>query len=247
MTRISLALALVLACDSAYAAPAWVARSDAYTQPVLKDTGKYQPEEASELGDESFDTAVADFKPRDYERQLLDAEKRLKALRRQRALEQDAKVGQDLDILIDSREKLIASMKLERQYLLNYVNVGELVYAGLNGLLDPRNKPERQKAALVRARGDERLAARDLIGPYRGEVEEGLNNNATYMDSIEALFKKARLTGWEDDFAALKAQVKDYDDWVKSRILPRARKCAYPRRSTPTAWSTWAWTSRPSS
>jgi hypothetical protein len=248
MTRISLALALALAYGGAFAAaPAWVARSDAYTQPVLKDTGKYQPEEASELGDESFDTAVADFKPRDYERQLLDAEKRLKALRRQRALEQDAKLSQDLEILIDSREKLIASMKLERQYLLNYVNVGELVYAGLNGLLDPRNKPERQKAALVRlkryagketgyapiatlvrARGDERLAAKGLIGPligpYRGEVEEGLNNNATYMDGIEALFKKANLTGWEADFAALKAQVRDYDDWVKSRLLPRARK-----------------------
>jgi uncharacterized protein (DUF885 family) len=134
-------------------------------------------------------------------------------------------------------------MKLEHQYLLNYVNVGELVYGGLNALLDPRNKPERQKAALVRlkryvgkengytpiatlvrARSEERLANKGLIGPYIGEVEEGLNNNATYMEGIEALFKKAGLQGWEADFAALKAQVKDYDDWVKVRILPRARK-----------------------
>jgi hypothetical protein len=246
MSRIgrSIALALAFTSGSALAAaPAWVARSDAYTQPVLKDTGKFAPEESSQLGDESFDTAVADFKPRDYERQLLDTEKRLKELRRQRASEKDAKVRQDLDILISSREKLIASMKLEHQYLLNYVNVGELVYGGLNALLDPRNKPERQKAALlrlkryvgkengytpiatlVRARSEERLASKALIGPYIGEVEEGLNNNATYMDGIEALFKKAGLTGWEADFALLKTQVKEYDDWVKGRILPRARK-----------------------
>jgi hypothetical protein len=233
----------VCAADSKTGTPEWVARSDAYTQPVLKDTGKYQPEESTELGDESFDTAVADFKPRDYERQLADTEKRLQALRRERAAEKDVKVRQDLDILIDSREKLIAGMKLERQYLLNYVNVGELVYGGLRALLDTRNKPARQKlalvrlkryagteggytpiATLVRARTEERLATKGLIGPYVGEVEDGLNNNATYMNGIEELLKKDGLTGWEADFAALKTQVKAYDEWVKSRILPRARK-----------------------
>jgi hypothetical protein len=244
MLRPGFGLALILVAGSALsAAPAWVARSDAYTQPVLKDTGKYQPEESTELGDESFDTTVADFKPRDYERQLADTEQRLRDLRRQRAAENDVKVCQDLDILIDSREKLIASMRLERRYLLNYVNVGELVYGGLRALLDARNKPQRQKLALVRlkryagkeagyapmadlvrARGEERLAAKGLIGPYVGEVEEGLNNNATYMDGIEELLKKDGLTGWEADFAALKGQVKAYDDWVRKRILPRARK-----------------------
>lgn len=246
MSRIRrhLGLALLLASSTAFSAtPAWVARSDAYTQPVLKDTGKYVPEDATELGDESFDTAVVDLKPRYYERELGDTEKRLKALRVQRAREQDPKVRQDLDILIDSREKKIATMKLEHQYLLNYMNVGELVYGGLRALLDPRNKPERQKLALVRlkryagkeagytpiallakARGEERLADRKLIGPYVGEVEEGLNNNATYMDGIEELFKKAGVAGWEADFAALKSQAADYDAWVKEHIVPRARK-----------------------
>ncbi|MFS2213213.1 DUF885 domain-containing protein [Telluria sp. Tellsp104] len=241
---IRLGLALLFASGAACAAaPAWVARSDAYTQPVLKDTGKYVPEESTELGDESVDTQVADFKPRVWERELADTEKRLAELRRQRAQEQDVKVRQDLDILIDSREKKIATMKLEHKYLLEYVNVGEVVYGGLRALLDPRNKPERQKLALVRlkryagkeagyapiatlarARGEERLAGKTLIGPYVGEVEEGLNNNATYLDGIEELFKKANISGWESDFAALKAQVKDYDDWVRNRLMPRTRK-----------------------
>ena len=241
---IRLGLALLFASGAVCAAaPAWVARSDAYTQPVLKDTGKYVPEESTELGDENYDTQVADLKPRVYERELADTEKRLAELRRQRAQEKDVKVRQDLDILIDSREKKIATMKLEHQYLLEYVNVGEVVYGGLRALLDPRNKPERQKLALVRlkryagkdvgyapiatlarARGEERLANKTLIGPYVGEVEEGLNNNATYMDGIEELFKKANVTGWEGDFAALKAQVKEYDDWIRSRLMPRTRK-----------------------
>jgi hypothetical protein len=250
MSRIGRSLALVsipaivLASGSSIAAaPAWVARSDAYAQPVLKDMGKYHPEASSELGDESFDTAVADFKPRGYERELADTEKRLAELRRERALETDPKVRQDLDILIESRQKQIATMKLERQYLLDYTDVGEFVYGGLQALLDPRNKPERQKlalarlkryagrepgytpiASLVRARTEERLGDKALIGPYVGEVEESLHNQGTYLDGIAAMFKKAGVTGWEDDFAALKAQVKDYDDFVRTRVLPRARK-----------------------
>jgi hypothetical protein len=241
--RKPLGLALLVASGIVSAAPAWVARSDAYTQPVLKDTGKYQTEESTALGDESFDTQVADFKPRVYERALADTEQRLASLRRERAQEPDVKVRQDLDILIDSRAKIIATMKLEHQYLLDYTNVGELVYGGLRALLDPRNKPERQKlalirlkryagkeagytpiATLVRARAEERLADKALIGPYVNEVEEGLHNNQAYMDGIEAMFKKANVAGWESDFAALKAQVKDYDDWVRHRILPRTRK-----------------------
>jgi hypothetical protein len=242
-SRLATLAALLVAANLAAAAPAWVAKSDAYAQPVLQDAGKFQPENASSLGSEEFDTAVADFRPRDYERELADTEKRLASLRRQRAAEQDPKVRQDLDILIDSREKKIASMKLERQYLLNYVNVAELMYNGLQVLLDPRNKPERQKTALVRLkryvgnekgyaplatlvrqRGEERLARKGLIGPYVGEVEDGLNNNPTYLEGIAELFRAAKLTGWEADFATMKAQVKAYDDWIRASIVPRARK-----------------------
>ena len=223
--------------------PAWVARSDAYTQPVLQDTGRYHPESSTSLGDDSFDTAVADFKPRAYERELADTERRLADLRRQRAAETDPKVRQDLDILIDSRTKHIATMTLEHRTLLDYVNVGELVYGGLQGLLEPRNKPARQQralerlkayvgrapgatpiATLARERTQERLGDKALIGPYVGEVEEGLRNNATYMAGIADMFKKAKITGWESDFAVLQEQVKAYDDFVKSHLLPRARQ-----------------------
>ncbi|HEX8604013.1 MAG TPA: DUF885 domain-containing protein [Pseudoduganella sp.] len=236
-------LSTAIAPGLAHSAPAWVAKSDAYTQPVLQDTGRYQPENASSLGSEEFDTAVADFRPRDYERELADTEKRLASLRTQLGAEKDPKVRQDLDILIDSREKKIASMKLQRQYLVTYVNVAELVYGGLQVLLEPRNKPERQKAALVRLkryvgrdtgfapiatlvrqRTEEQLARKGLTGPYVGEVEDGLNNNPTYLDGIAELFKAAKLTGWEADFATLRTQVKAYDDWTRASILPRTRK-----------------------
>ncbi|MGB9989036.1 DUF885 domain-containing protein [Pseudoduganella rhizocola] len=240
----SISIALLIISGSAFAAtPTWVARSDAYAQPVLQDTGRFAPEQSSQLGNAEFDTAVADFKPRDYERELASTEQRLASLRQLRVKESDPKVRQDLDILIASRVKKIDAMKLQRQYLLEYTNAGEVVYDGLRSLLDPRNKPERQAAALVRlkryagkeagytpiaslirARTEERFASKGLIGPYIGEVEEGLNNNPTYMEGIADLFRKAKLSGWEADLAALTAQVKAFDEWTRSAIIPRARK-----------------------
>jgi hypothetical protein len=240
----SISIALFIISGSAFAAPpAWVARSDAYAQPVLQDTGRFAPERSSALGNAEFDTAVADYKPKDYERELANTEQRLASLRQQRAKESDPKVKQDLDILIASRVKAIESMKLQRQYLLDYTNAGELVYDGLRSLLDPRNKPERQAVALVRlkryagkeagytpiatlirARTEERFAHKGLIGPYIGEIEEGLNNNPTYMEGIADLFRKAKLAGWEADLAALTAQIKAFDEWTRGAIIPRARK-----------------------
>jgi uncharacterized protein (DUF885 family) len=236
-------LALLAISGSALAAPAWVAKSDAYTQQLLLDRAKYTPESASNLGLEQFDTSVMPLKAHEYERRLADTQKRLDWLRQQRTREADAKVRQDLDILIAERARAIDTMKLEHQYLLDYLDVSQTVFGSLQALLDPRNKPERQKAALVRlrryagreagyqpiatlarARAQEELARKGLIGPYVGEVEQALDNSATYMEGLDDLFRKVKLAGWEDDLAALKTQVKEYDAWVRAHILPRARK-----------------------
>jgi uncharacterized protein (DUF885 family) len=243
MLRRIVSLALLTLSGSAFAAPAWVAKSDAYTRQLMLDNAKYVPESASNLGLEQFDTSVMPLKEHEYERQLADTQKRLEWLRQQRTREPDAKVRQDLDILIAQRTRAIDTMKLEHQYLLNYLDVSETVFDSLRSLLDPRNKPERQKAALVRlrryvgrepgyqplaalarARAQEELGRKGLIGPYVEEVEQALNNSATYMDGLDELFRAAKLTGFEDDLAALKAQVKDYNAWVRAHILPRARK-----------------------
>jgi uncharacterized protein (DUF885 family) len=243
MLRRIISLALLTLSGSAFAAPAWVAKSDAYTRQLMLDNAKYVPESASNVGLEQFDTSVMPLKEHEYERQLADTQKRLEWLRQQRTREPDAKVRQDLDILIAQRARAIDTMKLEHQYLLNYLDVSETVFDSLRSLLDPRNKPERQKAALVRlrryvgrepgyqplaalarARAQEELGRKGLIGPYVEEVEQALNNSATYMDGLDELFRAAKLTGFEDDLAALKAQVKDYNAWVRAHILPRARK-----------------------
>lgn len=240
----SASLSLLLAASVAQAAPlpAWVARSNLLAEPVLQDQGRFLPEAASANGKDVFDTAVIDLAPKLYERRLAALAALRDALVTQRAIESDPRVRQDLDILIASRERAISRQQVEHQYLLGPVNASGIVNFGLSTLLDARNKPERQARALVRLkryagldagyapvatlareRTEEELARSGLIGPYVEELKQQLDNTGHFLKGLENLFTKAKLTGWEADFAALGKQLRDYDDWLRRNVLPRAR------------------------
>jgi uncharacterized protein (DUF885 family) len=67
------------------------------------------------------------------------------------------------------------------------------------------------------------MAKTAVIFPSKDEVETELGRNSNYVDGIAALFKKYKLTGWEDSYSKLKAELADYDAWVRANILPKAR------------------------
>jgi uncharacterized protein (DUF885 family) len=109
--------------------------------------------------------------------------------------------------------------------------------------LDPRIPKERQKTLLVRlqkyaglAKGyrpitelaadrlNERLKANPkLLGPFKGEVEQALNDAPTMIKGIKDLLAKSGLEGWEPTYAALEKQLAAYNDNVRQQILTRAR------------------------
>ena len=240
----SIGLSLLLAASFAQAAPVpeWVARSNALAEPVLQEQGRFFPEGASSNGKDEFDTAIIDLAPKIYERRLASLRAVRDALAAQRDKESDPRVRQDLDILIHSRELSISAQEVQHQYLIGPSNVAGLVNFGLSTLLDPRNKPERQARALVRLkryagleagytpvatlareRTEEELARSGLIGPYVEELKQQLDNTGHFLKGLESLFTKAKLTGWEADFAVLSKQLRDYDDWLREKVLPRAR------------------------
>jgi hypothetical protein len=240
-------VAIILAAASCLAGalaapPAWVERSNKLAEPVLLDRGKFFPEGPSAQGKEEFDTGVADIGPRIVERRIADAEMRLASLRELRASEGHTKVRQDLDILIASRERDMNSQRLEHQFLIRYYDAAAIINFGLSSLLDPRNKPERQARALVRLkryagletaytpiakaardRTEEELARPGLIGPYVEDVKQRLDNTEIYLKGIAELFANAKLTGWEADLAVLSKQIREYNEWVRQAVIPRAR------------------------
>jgi uncharacterized protein (DUF885 family) len=234
---------LAVAASAAAGTPAWVERSNRIAEAVIRDRAQFFPEAPSSAGQEEFDTAVADFGPNYTERALAQTEKRLEALRALLAAESDRKVRQDLEILIASREQAIETLRLERRHLINTIYAPGTVNFGLSSLLDPRNRPERQARALARLkryagletgttplatqareRTEEELARPGLVGPYVGQVRRQLANTEFFLKGLAAAFKKAQLEGWQADFEVLSRQLREYNEWMRKNVLPRARE-----------------------
>ncbi len=237
-------LLLALAAASALAAPvpAWVQESDALAQPMLKTQALFGPEGAQKLGVEGVDDKVIDLGPGYSERYRAALEKIALELEAKLPTTRDPKVREDMQILIDSCRRQIESGKLEDSLLLPFYTPSKTAFSGIFALLDPRVPKERQAAALVRlrryaglepgstpiaelakARTEERLSDKKLLGPYRPEVEQALADSPRLVAGIGELFKKSGLTGYEPALAKLREQMEAYNRWVTEVILPRSR------------------------
>ena len=221
----------------------WVKESNQNAQIMLKVIAQFSPEQAGRLGVEGVDDKIRDLNKDVYQRSQAATEAAVAELKQRVAATQDARVKQDLEILIESGEKNLRSAKLERQYMLPYYDVAQIEFGGIRSLLDPQVPKDRQAAALERlkryaglvtgtqpltklaeARTAERFADKQLVGPYLEEVNQNLANTQTFVDGIKDLFTKSGLQGWEQPYAQLTLQLNDYDAWVKQNILPRARR-----------------------
>ena len=220
---------------------AWIEASDRYSNQVLETLGGFFPEWMSELGLERYDSEVRDLKPRHVERADAALGAIAAKLRAARLKEQDARVREDLDILVEAANRERHTAALEQRLLVPYRDLPREIYEGLQVLLDKRNADARRRhalerlrryagmtpgtrpiAELARARTMERTNA-GLIWPYRGEVEQQLNNCQRYVAGIAELFRASPVQGWEAPHERLAAQLQKHCDWVRSAVLPRAR------------------------
>jgi uncharacterized protein (DUF885 family) len=232
-----------LVCSALAAEPAWVARSNTNAQLLLQLMAKYNPESASRLGVDGFDEQITDLSRDQFEFANADSRAAISELEKRLAGETNSKVKQDLEILIESAQDRLRSRALNRKYFIPFVDVVSMVYGVTRGTLDPRIPKLRQQTLLVRLnkytgltngfrpitdlakeRTLERIKADPtLLGPYKGELDQALNDGPTLLSGIKDLLAKSDLKGWEKSYAALEQQCTTYNAWVKAEILPRAR------------------------
>lgn len=246
--RLALALAVSLAAvGSAHAdtpSPAWIERSNTDAKVVLDVMAKFNPEFASQIGVPGYDDKVVDLKP-DVDARSRAAMADAKAkLEKMLASEKDENVRQDLQIMIKAVDQQIEGIDLNHKYMLPYSDVGQMIFQGEFALLKDDVDAKRRPAALKRlecyvgkapgctpivdlakAQTQARIGEKDLIGPYKNEVEQKLGNTQRYTQGIRQLFAKYKLDNAEGKAAldAMDSQLKDYDTWVRSTIVPRAR------------------------
>jgi len=132
---------------------------------------------------------------------------------------------------------------LDHKYFIPFIDVAGTIFAVVQRTLDPRIPPARQRTVLARlakyagtAKGyrpmtelaKERTLERihadsHLIGPYRGQVERTISDFPTMVSGIKELLAKSGLKGWQAPYAALEKQLTNYNEWLKTEMLPRAR------------------------
>lgn len=245
--RLTLAAAVTFAIGAAHAQdtarPAdWIARSNADAQTLLDITARFSPESATDIGVKGYDEKTADLGP-DVDKRQREALVAAREKYTQRlAEEKDPNVHQDLQILIKQIDGNIKGIDLNDKYLLPWYDAGQIVFSGEFSLLNEQSTPEQNQAALgrlkcyvgmtqgctalvdeARARTNEKLGDKALLGPVKADVEQKLGNTQRYVDGIRKLFVEKKIAGSDEAMAKLDKQLKDYNAWVKKTVLPRSR------------------------
>ncbi len=235
-----LAAVMILPVDAADTG--WVAESDEHAQLVLEVLAKFNTEGAGRLGVDGLEEEIVDLGPGIYERGMQASRDVLAELQQREAKATHPKVKQDLGILIRAVEDNLRTSELNRNYMLPYFNMSQTAFFGVRGLIDAQVPRERYPAAVTRiekyaglaegyepiteqakARTRERFDVDGLVGPYRGEIEQDLERAESFVTGIEQLLAGTDLQGWEQSYEVLAGQLRDYNDWVRAEILPRAR------------------------
>ncbi|TAM94106.1 MAG: DUF885 domain-containing protein, partial [Rhodanobacteraceae bacterium] len=222
--------------------PAWVAKSNADAMVLMKALAQFNPEFASRFGVPGYDTRVIDLKPNVDQRTVQAMTQARATLQKNLATEKDSNVRQDLEIMIKAADRRIDRIKLDDRYLLDYNDVGQIIFQGEFGLLQDDVPADRRAHALDRLKCyvgmttgcspvtkeaatlfEAKAGNKKLLGPYKGEVEQNLANTPRYAEGVRKLFAKYKIDGAGPALDALQKQLDDYDAWVKSTVLPRAR------------------------
>jgi len=242
VTHRAFALALGLVFSLSASAADWIARSNENAQPLLKVLGNFGPEFAAQIGMKGYDDRIQQLPLDNNERFRKAMEEARSGLQAKLAQEKDPLVLQDLKIMIAAATQQIDSSVINEKYLLPYTNVGQTIFAGEFNLLQDQVEAKRRPSALTRlkrytgidkgytplieqakAQFEKAMSDKNLLGPYKGQVEQDLGNTQSYVDGIRKLYAKYKIGGADKALAALEAQLKEYDAWVRSTVLPRAR------------------------
>jgi hypothetical protein len=222
--------------------PDWVARSNAHTRVVLEAQTKLAPEGAAQIGVSGVDDQITDLSPGYTQRVRENVTKAQQELQRRLAAEKDSLVRQDLEILLAAIRQQLHGLDVSERLQLPYTNAPAAIFNSLRGLLDDQVPQERRRAAIVRLRKytgaeagfkpftelalerlREKLPRKDLVGPFKDQVERDLGNITFFANGLDELFKKYDMPDAGPLLATLRTQFASYEKAIRSELLPRTR------------------------
>jgi uncharacterized protein (DUF885 family) len=220
----------------------WIERSNQYTQSLLDVQFKHSPEGGSQQGLVKYDPLITDASRADEIAQRHELEAILANLKKAEPKEKNKDVREDLAIIQKTFDLQFRQDDYQLEHKVQFINASAAVFGGLRGLLDDQVAADRRPAAVIRLRKYagvepgfkpftdvlkqrvmEQMAKPGVIYPSTGEMETELGRNKNYIDGIATLFRKYKLTGWEEPFQKLQVELSDYDTWIRTNVMPKGR------------------------
>jgi uncharacterized protein (DUF885 family) len=222
--------------------PEWITVSNGYANMLIQVTFNHHPEFGSQQGLAQYDTKVSQPTLADEDQERKENEAVLAKLKAAAAQKQDPKVAEDLQIMIRKVDLNFRRQDFLRAHEVPFHNASQIVFSGTRILLDDQTPRERWPAAVTRVRAyagmepgytalteilkqrtQEQMAKPGVVYPSKSEIETEMARNSNYIEGITALMQKHQLEGWQEPVAKLKQQLNDYDAWIRSTVLPKAR------------------------
>jgi hypothetical protein len=141
-----------LSTPAAAPVPAWVKRSNEYTQMLLDVQLKHSPEGGSRQGIVKYDPLITDATRADeiVERnELVDL---LAKVNKAGEKEKDKNVREDLEIIRKTFNLQFREDDYQLAHKVPFIDASEVIFGGLRTLLDDQVAPERRPAAVIRLR-----------------------------------------------------------------------------------------------
>jgi uncharacterized protein (DUF885 family) len=222
--------------------PAWVVRSNRYTQMLLKVQMKHSPESGSMQGMAQYDSSITNAARADELAQRKQLVSVLAHLKKAEAKEKDRNVRQDLEILQNAFSLQFRRDDYQYAHKVQFVDASQAVFIGLRTLLDDQVPPPRRPTALLRLRKYagvepgfqpftevlkqrmiEQMAKPDVEYPSSNQMEAQMAQDTHFIDDMHKLFLIYKLTGWEQPFDKLQQELADYNTWIRATVMPKAQ------------------------
>lgn len=226
----------------------WKEESRKLAHEYAESIGELYPEYVSKMGFTEFEGYTTPFsKDLDQERYVL-AYKWKSKLERRLESETHEELRTDIKILLDKVTMDMEGIEVSRKEgIVPFLPVYEYVYLSLKDLLKKDLPPQKHENAMKRLRahvhGDEgqlplvngftAYALRSMkhleenrkrgFWPTKTEIETYFRDSQGYLKAIEELLADIPQDVWKSDVENMKFQEKDYQEFVKKKILPYAR------------------------
>jgi uncharacterized protein (DUF885 family) len=166
----------------------------------------------------------------------------VQSLEQKLAPEKNTQLHLDLEILVKAGQRELRSYVLNEKYQVPYINLSKVILDSLKSTLKASKSSSSQKAAILiklkQYAGLEpgktalatsleqaiqtQLQKTELDFPSKELIEIDLKGNTSQIHEIQAFLEKQNVPDHEEAYAQLKAQLLNYEMFIRRQVLPKA-------------------------